>query len=39
MMKTAETYLKSLSPALFWDVNISTIDPKNNIQFIIERVY
>jgi len=34
-----QAFLSKLSKYLFWDYNIDTLDPKNDINLILERVF
>jgi hypothetical protein len=33
-----ERWVEKLSPELFWDVDRSTVDPKKNARWLLERV-
>ena len=37
--KQKNEFLKEISPCIFWDIDISKLDIKEDKKFIIERVY
>ena len=39
MTETSNNLIKKLSPRIFWDMDINTLDLKKNQNEIIERVY
>ena len=39
MISASNSIIKNLTPRIFWDMDITTLDLKNNKDEIIERVY